>query len=92
MLVRKYSTTVIEYVVLEKVCEEVHITLQVSVSSIGMILCNGSDLHQHAVSQTFAKSNAQKMLIYSLHNNYTCLVHDSRNMCIPVLDYHLVVG
>ena len=32
------------------------------------------------------------MLIYSLHNNYTCLVHVSRNMCIPVLDYHLVVG
>ena len=92
MLVRKYSTTVIEYVIQDKMCEEVHITLQVSVSSIGMILCNGSDLHEHAVSQTFAKSNAQKMLIYSLHNNYTCLVHVSRNMCIPVLDYHLVVG
>ena len=54
MLVRKYSTTVIEYVVQEKVCEEVQITLQVSVSPIGMILCNGPDLYQHAVSQTFA--------------------------------------
>ena len=50
MLVQKYSTTVIEYVIQEKVCEEVHITLQVSVSSIGIILCNRSDLHQHAVS------------------------------------------